>query len=247
MANNAKNGSCFNLHRACVEACSVADRAIRQWCASKHWGGTLNMTSIKRAVLAATVGLATLGGSGGFAPEARAGFIVTMVQSGTDVVATGAGTIDLAGLSLFTTANTTSGIIPGSGAISLGSPSSASTSVYSGAISGPTNIGAGGQINASSGSGDRVALAPLQFVYVPVGYVSGGALSNTTTWSNHTFATLGVVPGTYMWTWGSGANADSFTLNIGAASVPEPGMVSLVVLAFALSWLAAARRVPDRD
>ena len=53
---------------------------------------------------------------------------------------------------------------------------------------------------------------------MPIGYVSGSALSDTgATWDNQTFRSLDVTPGTYKWTWGSGANADSFTLNIGAA------------------------------
>jgi hypothetical protein len=45
---------------------------------------------------------------------------------------------------------------------------------------------------------------------VETGYVSGTPLSDTTIYFNQTFNTLGVTPGTYVWTWAS----DSFTLRI---------------------------------
>ena len=57
---------------------------------------------------------------------------------------------------------------------------------------------------------------------VPRGYVSGTFLSNSATYSGKTLATLGVTPGTYVWTWGSGAN-QNFTLQI---PVPPPNWAS---------------------
>ena len=39
--------------------------------------------------------------------------------------------------------------------------------------------------------------------------------------AGQTFASIGLSPGTYAWTWGSGIDADSFTVEIGPA-VPEP-------------------------
>ena len=73
---------------------------------------------------------------------------------------------------------------------------------------------------ASSGSGDMVGIAAASSIEisgivlsVPRGYVSGTALSDMATYSGKTFATLGVTPGTYVWTWGSGAN-QNFTLQI---------------------------------
>ena len=52
-----------------------------------------------------------------------------------------------------------------------------------------------------------------RFLIVPRGYVSGTFLSNSATYSGKTLATLGVTPGTYVWTWGTGAN-QNFTLKI---------------------------------
>ena len=44
---------------------------------------------------------------------------------------------------------------------------------------------------------------------VPLGYVSGSPLTGTATWTNQTIAGMGFTPGSYLYTWGSGANADS--------------------------------------
>lgn len=43
-------------------------------------------------------------------------------------------------------------------------------------------------------------------------------MSNGATWLDETFAGLGLTPGTYVWTWDSGA--DSFTLEIGQTPLP---------------------------
>jgi len=47
-----------------------------------------------------------------------------------------------------------------------------------------------------------------------------------------TFASMGLTPGSYTWSWGSGLNADSFTLNIVAtpAGVPESGSTAFSML-----------------
>ena len=57
------------------------------------------------------------------------------------------------------------------------------------------------------------------FCSCQMGYVSGAALSNSTTYNNVTFASLGVTPGTYVWTWGTGANQNFTLRSIGGAGV----------------------------
>jgi hypothetical protein len=59
------------------------------------------------------------------------------------------------------------------------------------------------------------------------------------TFNNATFASLGVTPGTYEWTWGTGLANQNFTLQIGA--VPDGGS-TVSLLGFALVGLAALRR-----
>src|SRR5207248_2905691 len=113
---------------------------------------------------------------------ARASFILTRQQVGPDVVTTGSGAIDLTGLTL------------------LGS--SGHQVSYGGRISGPTFGGRRFEISVSSRSGDTVGIGsfPLAgvFLTVPAGYVSGTALSGSTTYSDSTLGQLiAGTPATY--------------------------------------------------
>src|SRR5205085_10415978 len=93
---------------------------------------------------------------------------------------------------------------------------------------------------ASSVSGDSVGIFPDTSPFLfPTLYLSGAALSDSTTYNNATFASLGVTPGTYVWTWGAGAN-QNFTLVIGAAGVPDGGS-TVSLLGFGLLGLTALR------
>jgi hypothetical protein len=76
---------------------------------------------------------------------------------------------------------------------------------------------------------------------VPQGYVSGTALSDSATYDNATFASLGATPGTYVWTWGTGLPNQNFTLIIEGAGVPDGGS-TVSLLGCALLGVAALRR-----
>jgi VPDSG-CTERM motif len=66
----------------------------------------------------------------------------------------------------------------------------------------------------------------------------GSALSDSATYDSATFASLGVTPGTYVWSWGTGAN-QNFTLVIPAAGVPDAGStIGLLILALAALFFA---------
>jgi hypothetical protein len=102
-------------------------------------------------------------------------------------------------------------------------------------FTGPAKFGSGGDIVASSGSGDPVGIfRSSSELDVPAGYVSDSPLSDTSTYSGETFSSLGATPGTYKWTWGTGAN-QNFTLVIGTAvgtTVPEPSTWAMMLLGF---------------
>jgi len=168
---------------------------------------------------------------------AQAGYIVTLQQVGPDVVATGSGAIDVTGLGSSTPAQILLnpeidaedwawGIFTG--------PTSSRVDTYSiGNFSGPGSFGSGGETFASSGSGDVVGTFTQiwwgtdQFLWVPRSYRSGTFLSSRATWSGKTFATLGVTPGTYVWTWGTGPN-QNFTLQIEDGSPTPPPTVAQI-------------------
>jgi hypothetical protein len=153
---------------------------------------------------------------------AEAGYTVTLRQVGPDVVATGSGAINLTGLTFDTSAFVNSEMRPSPATILTGPTTSSSVDLYT-EPGGPTSFGSSGFFTlASSGSGDMVGIAtgeelhPVSLI-VPTGYVSGTFLSDSATYNGKTFATLGITPGTYVWTWGTGAN-QNFTLQIGPAT-----------------------------
>ena len=156
-----------------------------------------------------------------FACPTQAAVIVSIMQSGPDVVATGTGTLDTTGLRKNGPYNDGGGNLdPRYGEITLGDWGSVQI-IFFGPITGPKSFGSGQRWHAQSGSGDKFGLGenftgdPFTSLSLPDGYVSGSALSGTSTYEGMTFSNLGLTPGSYVWTWGDGAHADSFTLNIG--------------------------------
>jgi hypothetical protein len=201
------------------------------------------MTFAKRIAGAVALGMGMLIGSG---LSSQAGYVVTLEQQGPNVVATGSGPIDLTGLSSgFVDGFNRANIEPGIAQILTG-PTSEVLQEQFGGFTGPESFGSGDITFANSGTGDFVGISSQGSrgpIVLPVGYVSDSPLSDTSTYDNATFASLGAIPGTYEWTWGSGPD-QNFTLIIGAAAVPEPA--SSLLLGVALGVLvvrALASRV----
>ncbi len=174
-------------------------------------------------------------------------YSITLEQVGSNVVATGSGPIDLTGLTFrFEGIANGIGIGPDRGTIQTG-VNFAIADVYIG-FTGPTSFGPGPGALANTSSGDLVSIDNIsQQIAVPHGYVSGAALSDSMTFNNATFASLGVTPGTYVWTWGTGLENQNFTLVIpGSAAVPDGGS-TVSLLSCALLGLAALRRKLSRQ
>jgi hypothetical protein len=168
-------------------------------------------------------------------------YTVRLHQVGSNVVATGSGPINLIGLTFLGSVQDSgvAAIVPNPALIFTGSVGLVNIDVYHGLLTGPTNFGSGLGALADTGSGDFVGINVFGGnLFVPQGYVSGSALSDRMTFNNATFASLGVTPGTYVWSWGQGAN-QRFTLIIG--SVPDGGS-TVMLLGFGLLGLAALQR-----
>jgi hypothetical protein len=161
------------------------------------------------------------------APAARGAFVMNISQSGTDVVATGSGTINTTALTYGGVSIPRGNSIQGSAAGVFINPG-VNYDLWNGFTGSTPNIfGSGPKVTTPTSSGDAVGVngQPAN-VFLADSYVSGAALSDSATWANASFASLGLTPGTYVWTWGSGPTADSFTVNI----VPEPASLGLLGL-----------------
>jgi hypothetical protein len=176
------------------------------------------------------------------APSAQVGYVVDLTQQGSNVLATGSGAIDLTGLGFFESLSEEAELLPDFGVIFTGPTSATVVDGYA-AVTGPSGFGGGATTAASSGSGDFVGIDGFPgLLIVPSGYVSDASLSDTATYDNQTFSSLGATPGRYEWTWGPGAN-QNFALVIG---IPEPSTWAMMLTGFAglgfMGYQSAGRR-----
>jgi len=174
---------------------------------------------------------------------------VTLEQEGANVVATGSGSIDVTGLHMQIGASVTPVLIPEGGDIvtrfTTGSVLFQGADSYVG-FTGPRSFGTGNVALPSAGTGDVVGIFNDAFpaeLLVPVGYVSDTPLSDTATYTGATLASLGVTPGTYVWTWGTGTD-QNFTLDVVApvAATPVPAALPLFATGLGALGLVGWRR-----
>ncbi len=182
---------------------------------------------------------------GASAIPAKAAYVLTFAEVGSDVVATGGGTIDLTDLRLQGAGFAGTPLVNGRFSVVVTGDGTSDTVVDEYApFSGPDSFGENIRTFANSGSGDPVGVDDLEDLLVPFHYISGSSLTSTATWLNASFATLGLTPGTYVYSWGTGVHADTFTLDIPASppAAPEPSTWAMMLLGFAGLGYAAVRR-----
>jgi len=186
-----------------------------------------------------------------FTPPSRGGYIITVSPNGPNVVANGSGSLNLTALTLnHHTDFPAPFTVPSAGQLVIGRVVFADPiAEYNGLNGAAMLFGSGGQTNVTSGSGLPVGTAGFNngsnTLDVSNSYVSGAQLTSSSTWANTTISGLGLTPGTYTFTWGSGSNADFLEVIIG---VPEPSSLVLagkalgvVGFCFAIRrWRAAA-------
>ncbi len=166
-------------------------------------------------------------------------FTYTLTEAGGNVVATGVGTIDLADLEFLGSVEVSGGINPGIAVVNLGPTSPTETNEYSG-ISGPQSFGTVSDfVDSSTGSGDAVGIAGYYpYIRTPIGYTSGSALSGVATFGDATFASLGITPGIYTYTYGSGADAGEIIVD-----APEPSTWATMLGGGALLGFCVRRKL----
>jgi hypothetical protein len=175
-----------------------------------------------------------------FSVQPAQAYTVRLKEVGANVVANGSGAINLTGLTFIISGDDNPGIVPFLGVISTG-PFASNLDVYKG-FTGPMDFGSGDGALPNAAIGDFVGISGVGLeLFVPLNYISGAALSDSMTFNSATFATLGVTPGTYVWSWGTGLPNQNFTLIIGAAGVPDGGS-TVSLLGFGLLGLVALRR-----
>ncbi|MBL6913250.1 MAG: hypothetical protein ISR40_06280 [Puniceicoccaceae bacterium] len=105
-------------------------------------------------------------------------------------------------------------------------------------------MGTGGDVPGVA-AGDTIGIFPNfgpggiePNIWLPSGYTSGDNITGTITFTNNTFAAMGVTENnTVTYSWGSGGNADSITFS----TVPEPSS-SALWLGIATVVVAITRR-----
>jgi hypothetical protein len=163
-------------------------------------------------------------GGGTSSPGSTASYIVTIKEVGSNIVMAGSGTLNIDGLTLVAGATGPmggAGIGINSATFILGA-NGGYFDQYSGILTNPSNFGTGGGNGSSTSAGDIVGLvyngAPPHLLIVPVGYTSGSYLTSSQTFNSQTFTSLGLVAGTYSYTWGTGSSAEILSVVVGGTA-----------------------------
>ncbi len=177
-------------------------------------------------------------GVAGPAAIATAGVVVDISEVNDDVVMSGSGSLDV---SLWTI-EAPGGHIPGVGA-QIGpnvGPFNGDIEVYVSPVNfqGPAAIGSGTGFFTGDGTGTNFGIdVSRPSLVLPEDYIDNTPLAATALVEDESFATIGLTPGSYTWTWDTASGgSDFFTVNV--AAVPEPTSLALL----SISAVALLRR-----
>jgi hypothetical protein len=148
------------------------------------------------------------------ATGASGAFVVTISQVGSDVVWSGSGSFNLTALTSAGAGSIGAGFNAGYAIWAIGPNTTVDT--YSGVTTFPANFGSG-DVPVTSTSGSTFGILPgvsVPLLYVPSGYTSNITISGSATYASQTIAGMGLTPGTYTWSWGSGGNASTLVMII---------------------------------
>ncbi len=196
--------------------------------------------TIGRRVLAAAVLAMTFG-------TARAEVVINITEVGPNVVATASGSIDLTGLTFGGTDEGSFGseMGPNYGYVVVGTASRIDEWL---GVTGPSSFGNGGYTPATSGSGGFIGIVGLDGdLGLQHNYISGTTITSTSEYDNTTLSGLGLILGTYTYTWGTGGPDHTLTVLVG---VPEPSTAIVAVfgaVAFTAYGWSRHRRAQRRQ
>lgn len=175
--------------------------------------------------------------------DCRASILVWMREAGSDVVFTLSGSFDTTGLTPTgpTAFSAGSAIYPDAGGHGDVNFNSGATNIEGWATSARVpsfGFSTPGLTFATSSTGDTVVFNSAG-LSLDENYVSGSSLSAEMTFSNTTFAALGVTPGTYVANLPAG---QTYTLT----SVPEPSTMAMLAAGTVATLLIAGRHRRSR-
>lgn len=178
---------------------------------------------------------------------ASAAIVVNVEEVGADVTFDVSGSLDVTGLTAQSGGlGVNAELLSSSGSTAILFNGPASSSIYKlTTINSPLPNTPLLEFTSGTASGDLFGLGDLSaatialdsLVHLPSGYVSGSALSGQAIFTGETFASLGLLTGTFESTVGTG---DTITFNVGVPAVPLPA--TLPLLFAGLGALGIARR-----
>ena len=145
-------------------------------------------------------------------------FTVRIEQAGSDVSWFGSGSFDLTALTLIGSQSIGAGMSANLAIWAIGPITTVDQ--YGGAsLSYPSSFGTGTSYPPPTASGATFGIIPGgasgRILLVPSGYVSNTVISGSTIYPNTTIAGMGLLTGSYIWSWGSGSSFSTLTMNIG--------------------------------